>query len=61
MPMIQPFDGSLLINSYRAGRRDRIADDEASLKRRKGESELATDRVVLPIHFRAPRISWSPF
>ena len=43
MPMIQGIDGAKLIEAFRAGRKDRLLDQEADIKRRKGESELATD------------------
>lgn len=43
MPMIEGIDGNKLIEAFRAGRKDRLLDQEADIKRRKGESELATE------------------
>ena len=43
MPMIQGIDGLKLIEAFRAGRKDRLLYQEADIKRRKGESELATE------------------
>lgn len=48
MPLIQPFDGSILIKSYRAGREDRAADDKARAEQAAQERRRGLLEQLMP-------------